>query len=307
MSFENIIGNDKIKQILTKAIETNNILHSYIFLGQEGIGKKLFAKEFAKMCLCNTKKNNCTCKSCISFNTENNTDFNIICPQDNKKEKTNNVTATIKIEQIREMVNKILEKPIISDRKVYIIDDADKMTTEAQNCLLKTLEEPPSYVTIILIGANEEKFLNTIKSRCTKINFQNIQDSVLKTYLETNCDMKNITDTMLKIYNGSIKKALELKGKEEKFIEIENMIKSIENENIVKILNKGKIIYEEQSEIINILEYINIVLYEIGKNNLKYLNCIQKVNNAINNIKRNCNIEMNIDNLLIEIWEEINK
>ena len=205
------------------------------------------------------------------------------------------------------MINKILEKPIISDRKVYIIDDADKMTIEAQNCLLKTLEEPPSYVIIILIGTNEEKFLNTIKSRCTKINFENIPDTELKKYLKINCGINGITDNMLKIYNGSIKKALDLVGKEEKFQQVENIINTIESENIVRILNKGKIIYEEQSEIINVLEYINILLFEKGKENIKYLNCVQKVNNSINYIRKNFNVEMTIDNLLIEIWEEINK
>ena len=165
--FEKIIGNDKIKEILKKSIETKRTSHSYMFIGIDGIGKQLFAKEFAKeiLCLEETKSEKHTycnkCKSCIEFDTNNNPDYKIIDIEQDEK--------SIKINQIREMQIKISEKPIISHNKVYIINNADTMTIEAQNCLLKTLEEPPEYVTIILIGSDENSFLTTIKSRCTKI------------------------------------------------------------------------------------------------------------------------------------------
>ena len=81
------------------------------------------------------------------------------------------------------MQKKIIEAPIISNNKVYIIDNADFMTTEAQNCLLKTLEEPPEFVTIILIGSKENSFLSTIKSRCTIIKFQPKEDEQIRNYL----------------------------------------------------------------------------------------------------------------------------
>ncbi len=70
------------------------------------------------------------------------------------------------------MQEKIYEKPIISNKKIYIIDNSDTMTKEAQNCLLKTLEEPPQYITIILITSNESNIINTIRSRCMKIAFR---------------------------------------------------------------------------------------------------------------------------------------
>ena len=140
--FENIIGNDKIKNELTNLVKQNKYSHSYIFHGTEGIGKKLIAKEFAKMILCLGEEKYCnTCKSCLEFLSNNNPDFYEIIPDGNN----------IKIEQIREMQKKVVEQPIISKNKVYIIDNADLMTREAQNCLLKTLEEPPEFVTIILI------------------------------------------------------------------------------------------------------------------------------------------------------------
>ena len=162
MIFEDIIGNEKNKKILSDILKSNKIANSYMFVGQESIGKFLFAKEFAKAILCENEEKPCNnCKSCIEFNTNNNPDFNII-ESDGKN---------IKIDQIRELTKKVYEKPIISNKKVYIINDSNLMTKEAQNSLLKTLEEPPEYVTIILVTSNESMFLPTIKSRCTKILF----------------------------------------------------------------------------------------------------------------------------------------
>lgn len=97
MSFDNIIGNEKIKELLKKSIEQNNILHSYLFLGIDGIGKSLFAREFSKMILCENKEEKCNkCKSCIEFENNNHPDFMIIENED----------KSIKIEQIRYMRTK---------------------------------------------------------------------------------------------------------------------------------------------------------------------------------------------------------
>ena len=128
MNFNEIIGNEKIKLDLDKMIETNNILHSYMFIGQEGIGKKLFALEFDKKIVCLNKEYK-DCNSCIKFESNNHPDFFLI----------NETGETIKVEQIRNLTNKINEKPIVSDKKVYIINDSEKMTVDAANCLLKTL------------------------------------------------------------------------------------------------------------------------------------------------------------------------
>ena len=109
-----ILGNKRNKNILEKAIELNKTSHSYIFWGTEGIGKKAIAKEFSKKILCLQKHdNNCICKSCIEFDSSNNPDFQLIEPNDGK----------VKIEQIREMQKKVAEKPIISNKKVYIIEN----------------------------------------------------------------------------------------------------------------------------------------------------------------------------------------
>ena len=93
---------------------------------------------------------------------------------------------SIKIEQIRYMQEKIAEKPIASNKKVYIINNSDTMTKEAQNCLLKTLEEPPEYAVIILVLANENNMLYTIKSRCTKIMFNPLSKEEIIHYFNSN-------------------------------------------------------------------------------------------------------------------------
>ena len=163
MNFNEIIGNSKIKQDLQEAIDNNTISHSYMFVGIDGIGKRLIAKEFARKILClNKQDKNCnTCDSCIKFNSSNNPDYLEIYPDGN----------SIKIAQVRQMQEKVYQKPIVSNKKVFIIEDSEKMTEEAQNALLKTLEEPPEYMVIILITSNENKLLNTVKSRCIRINF----------------------------------------------------------------------------------------------------------------------------------------
>lgn len=128
--FNNILGNDKIKELLINSVKNNKTSHSYLFLGTEGIGKKLIAEEFAKMILCTDENKYCNeCKSCIEFDTNNNPDFKIIEPDGN----------SLKIEQIRELQSKVAEKPIISNRKVYIIDDSDKMTRRSTKLLIKNI------------------------------------------------------------------------------------------------------------------------------------------------------------------------
>lgn len=296
MSFENIIGNNKNKELLTEIIKSKNISHGYMFLGISGIGKYLFAKEFAKAILCNNETGCNNCKSCIEFDGSNNPDYQTINPDEN----------SIKIEQIRLMNSKIYEKPIISNKKVYIINNADAMTKEAQNCLLKTLEEPPEYAVIILIGTNENMFLNTIRSRCVKVNFNKIKDDDLKKLLLEKFDYSNVSENMLKLFSGSLEKAINLKDKEDTYTEIEQVFNNIENINIIDLLNKKEVITKNKVEIVNILEYINVLLFDkvkLGKNN--YIKAIEVVEDTKDRLKKNANLDMTIDNLLMNVWEAI--
>lgn len=295
--FDNVIGNEKIKEILNTSIEQNKISHSYLFIGIDGIGKKIIAKIFSKRILClDNGACNDKCKSCIEFETENHPDFKIIKPDGN----------TIKIEQIRILQKEIQEKPIISSRKIYIIDDADKMTKEAQNALLKTLEEPPEFAIIILIGNNENLFLETIKSRCIILHFEKISNDKIQNFIESQYDLKNVNDDILQMFQGSIGKAIYLKDKISDYEQIGNVIKSMNQKDLIDIINMSKIIYDSKDEIISILEYINVILLELSKSNYKYTECIKIVENTKERLKNNSNYDMCIDNMLFSMWREIN-
>ena len=302
MSFEGIIGNDKVKTILSKSLNNNTILHSYMFVGDEGIGKQLIAKQFAKMILCQDYEHGeCNaCKSCVEFDGGNNPDFIYIEP-DGK---------VIKIEQIREMQNKIVEKPIISNKKVYIINNADLMTKEAQNCLLKTLEEPPEYIVIILIVSNENKVLTTIKSRCMKVHFDKIEDSKILKFLKEQYNIQNISQNVLKMCDGSIGKCLNIKDKLGDYDNIEKIFLNF-GSSLTNVVNSSEILYKNKDNINDYLDYINVILYNQAKENKynseKFIKCIKVVEQAKQRLLSNSNYDMCIDYLLFSIWEEINE
>ena len=121
------------------------------------------------------------------------------------------------------MQEKIYEKPIVSNKKVIIINDSDKMTEEAQNSLLKTLEEPPEYIVIILITANENKLLNTIKSRCLKISFNTIDQKQMLEYITKNQIMSNPSKNILNMCGGSIGKLQKINESIEEYNKIEQI------------------------------------------------------------------------------------
>ena len=294
--FQNILGNESIKKLLIEALKNDQVSHSYLFVGNSGIGKKMIAKEFAKGILCLDEENKyCdNCKSCLEFDSNNNPDFSIIEPDGN----------VLKIDQIREMQKKVQEKPIISKRKVYIINNADKMKSEAQNALLKTLEEPPEFVTIILVGENENAFLATIKSRCMILHFNSISNQDMEKYLKNNYNI-DVTENMLDVFHGSIGKAIELKDKQEGYKVIESAIDNIEKEDLIDFTKKLEILYNSKDEIFDMLDYINILLLKKAKENIKYTDCIKIVENTKRRITQNANYDMSIDNMLFNIWEEV--
>jgi len=179
------------------------------------------------------------------------------------------------------------------------------MTKEAQNCLLKTLEEPPEYVTIILIGKNEENFLTTIKSRCTKLYFQKISNEDLKQYAQKN-EIYEISNELLEIANGSIKKLLEINDNKESYNSIENIMNNIDKCDIVEILNLAVELYKSKDTIYSILENINIILLKKSRENYKFAGCIKVVEDTKKRLKANSNYDMCIDNLLFGMWREVN-
>lgn len=283
--FEKIIGNNEIKSILNNSIKSGNVSHSYLFVGKSGIGKKLFATELAKKVMCLGTDN---CESCIKFDANSNPDFTMIVP-DGK---------TIKIEQIRNMQKKIIEKPITSKKKVYIIDNAECMSEESQNCLLKTLEEPPEYAMIILICSNESRMLQTIKSRCVIIRFENLTDEEISKAI-------GIQDKdIIKLCGGSLENIDKIQDKKNVYNTLKQLVELIENGNMVQVFNNADVLYSAKEDISYLLDFLNIIYFEKCKTNINCSKAINIIEKTKKKIIANNNINMSIDYMLMHIREE---
>lgn len=164
--FETIQGHQTITNHLANEISSQEVSHAYLFSGIDGIGKKKTAREFAKALLCQDLESpGCGhCPVCLQIEHENYPDVKIIGP------KTG--VDSIKISQVREMISELAIKPYSGNWRVNIIDGAEKMTPEAQNSLLKSLEEPLSYNIFILVTSHPQAILPTIRSRCQSYHFQ---------------------------------------------------------------------------------------------------------------------------------------
>lgn len=286
----NIIGHKEIREKLRKIIELKKIGHAYLFVGKSGIGKKLVAVEFAKSIMCHENKNGLFCDECDACKTfGNNADFSIIEPE----------KGIIKVDSIREFENEIYLKPTISNRKCFIINDADLMNESAQNALLKILEEPPLYATIILIVANKEKLLTTIKSRVVTLNFQGLSNTELDEILEG-----KINQDILKFARGSAQKALALLEdnyislardlldvlKTKDFLTINKKIEEIKNDKLLK------------QNISSIMEFLILLCYKYLKDDVfYYVSMIDIFNETNRDIIRNANVDLALDNMVIRI------
>ena len=276
--FENIVGHERQKEILAKSILNDSISHAYLFLGQEGIGKFKLACEFAKKVL-------------KTENLNNNPDFKIIRKREDKKD--------IVVEQIRkELIDDIYIVPATGERKVYIIDDAHQLNVAAQNTLLKTLEEPPKYITIILVASNSSSFLTTILSRVNQIPFEGITSGVLKNYLIDNFNM-TLDDSIVEYVDGSIGKAINIINNNliEKYKNIDELYKYIQNKDIIEAFkHSSNIKFNDEDS----LDYLEFVLYKKNK-----YNCIKIIENAKNRLKFNGNYDIIIDSMLLRLIDNI--
>lgn len=184
-TYADIYGHNDIKEHLQKCIELKKVSHAYIFNGGLGSGKKTMAALFAKALQCEEgKAQPCgKCHSCIQANSKNQPD--IIWVGHEK-------AGSIGVDDIRQqLVSDIQIKPYYSQYKIYIIDEAEKLTVQAQNTLLKTIEEPPEYGIIILLTTNADIFLQTVLSRCVRIDFKPISDDLVEQFIKEHYTIGN--------------------------------------------------------------------------------------------------------------------
>ena len=195
MSITKIFCQDKAISILQRALAAKKVPHAYIFTGLEGVGKFATAREWAKVLLCKepVKQNDFTdscgqCQSCRSLEADSHPDFNHIYKELREftsKGKGKPAPVEMPIDVIREfLIAKVSSMPALSKRKIFIISEAEKLNAASQNALLKVLEEPPEYCSIILICTRIEKLLPTTRSRCQTIRFGLISEEQIIKHLE---------------------------------------------------------------------------------------------------------------------------
>lgn len=208
--FKDIVGHEQMIGHLQNAITMDKVSHAYIINGPEKSGKMMLAEAFAAALQCEAggREPCMECRSCSQAANRNQPDIVYV-----KHEKPN----TVSVDDIRSQVNNdITIKPYSSRHKVYIIDEAEKMNVQAQNALLKTIEEPPSYAVLILLTTNADRFLPTILSRCVILNIKAVPDETIKKYLMKHCQVPDYqADVCVAFAQGNVGKAIQLASSEE--------------------------------------------------------------------------------------------
>lgn len=250
--FQDIIGQQQIKEHLQNALATGKISHAYIINGEKSSGKEFIAKVFAMALQCERGETEpCQeCRSCKQALSGNHPDIIRLVHEK---------PGTISVDDIRAQVNNdIAVKPYSSAYKVYIINEAEKMTVQAQNAILKTLEEPPEYAVILLLTANVNSLLSTILSRCVVLNMKPVADHLVKEYL---CSKLQVPDYKAEVCaafaRGNVGKAKMLATSEEfENIKAEALalLKYIQDMDLAEIMAAVKKITEYKLEIKDYLD-----------------------------------------------------
>lgn len=216
--FKDIVGQESIISHMKNAIKLNKISHAYIINGEKGMGKKTIAKIFSMTLQCEKGGDEpcMQCHSCKQAISNNHPDIRWI---------THEKPSTIAIDEVREQINNdILIKPYSSKYKIYIVDEAEKLTVQAQNALLKTIEEPPAYGIIMLLTNNKDSFLQTILSRCVALEMRPVASTDIINYLR---EKEKIPDYQAKMVvnfaGGNLGRAIRLALMEE-FNELKDMV-----------------------------------------------------------------------------------
>ncbi|MBQ6806805.1 MAG: DNA polymerase III subunit delta [Lachnospiraceae bacterium] len=254
--FTDIIGQEQLKEHLQNAISMNKVSHAYIINGERSSGKEFIAKVFAAALQCEKKEvEPCgECHSCKQALSGNQPDIIYV-----SHEKPN----TIGVEDIRGQINNdIVIKPYSSPRKVYIMNEGEKMTIQAQNALLKTLEEPPEYAVILILTTNVEALLPTILSRCVVLNMKPVSDEKVKKYLMEELQVPDYKANICVAFaRGNIGKAKLLASSEE-FEKVKeeaiSLVKNINDMEINEIVKAIKKISEYKFDVGDYLDILSV-------------------------------------------------
>ena len=266
--FKDVIGHNDIIQYIQNAVSQDKVSHAYILNGERGSGKKMLADLFAMTLECEEHTPNpCgECHSCKQAKSGNHPDIIHVT-----HEKPN----TISVDDIRTQVNNdIVIKPYSSPYKIYIIPEADLLSVQAQNALLKTIEEPPAYAVIFLLTENAESLLPTIMSRCVMLKLRNIKTTLIKKYLMEQMQIPDYqADICAEFAQGNMGRAIMLASSEhfneikEEALQLLKHINEMEISEIVSAIKKigtYKLSINDYLDIIMIW-YRDVLIYKATK------------------------------------------
>ena len=267
-SFKDVVGHKDILKYISSAVENNRVSHAYILNGERGSGKKMLANLFAMTLLCETGDNEpCgKCHSCKQAESGNHPDIIRVT-----HEKPNSIS----VDDIRTQVNNTVDiKPYQGPYKVYIIPQADMMTPQAQNAILKTIEEPPSYAVFLLLTENAETLLPTINSRCVMLKLRNIKDTLIKKYLMENLEIPDYKADMCTAFaQGNMGRAIMLANSDhfneirEEAVQLLKHISEMELNEIVAAVKNISVYKLEITDYLDIIMiwYRDVLLYKATK------------------------------------------
>lgn len=325
--FSKIIGHEKIKEYFQNAIRMDKVSHAYILNGADKSGKMMLAEAFAAALQCeNGGGTPCMrCHSCIQAQNHNQPDIIYV-----KHEKPN----TVSVEDIRKQINDdIVLKPYSSKYKIYIVDEAEKMNVQAQNALLKTIEEPPAYGVILLLTTNADGFLPTILSRCVRLDLKAVPDEKIRKFLMDEKQTPDYqADLCVAFAQGNVGKAIQL-ASSESFNEMKasalQLIKRLDDIELYEMTQAVKQITEYKLEITDYFDlmmiwYRDVLLYkatadanqlvfqeevydikkEASKSSYEGIeNILEALEKARVRLKANVNFELVLELLLLTIKE----
>lgn len=266
--FHDIIGHDRVKEHLQKAIEYHKVSHAYILSGEEGMGRKTLAKAFAMTLFCErSDREPCMqCHACKQILSGNHPDVIWV---------THEKPSSIGVDDIRTQMNDTISiRPYSSSYKLYLVDEAEKMTVQAQNALLKTIEEPPAYAVIMLMTTNQEMFLPTILSRCIQLKLRPLKNHAVSEYLT---QMMGVPEEKANIYaafaRGNLGKAIQISSSEDfslLFHQVLTLVKNIKEMDIAMLLDSIRRLQEDHLDLYECLDFMqlwyrDILMFKVTK------------------------------------------
>lgn len=326
-SFKDVVGHKDIINYIRNAVSEDKVSHAYILNGERGSGKKMLANLFASTLQCEKGgPDPCNeCHSCKQAESGNHPDIIHVT-----HEKPN----TISVEDVRTQVNNdIMIKPYQGPYKIYIISEADLMTPQAQNALLKTIEEPPEYAVIFLLTENAQMLLPTITSRCVMLKLRNIKDTLIKKYLMETVKVPDYKADMRTAFaQGNMGRAIMLANSEhfneirEEAVQLLKYIDEMDLNEVVKAIKRISAYKLEINDYLDIIMiwYRDVLIYKATQDVTKVvfkdqLSCIkararkssyegiekilESLEKAKSRLKANVNFDLVMELLLLTIKE----